>query len=222
MAQPNPPVTLPNVYAVIFEMENIAIPAQKWRNTYDIFSSTTPAATDQILNDLASYQIRMTWSDSIVVGMKVYRWVRGAPPYPNGLPLFSTAMNTTGMAPTAWVANAGDIAAGGEVCLSVERLHGGQGKVGRLFHRSIPRQPDLQATSGGKWFIGVGSPFTVTQYQSIMTPYLNEYFVTGTSAQKLVIVQYSPKHQTVSGYQVATNFVMVGVTTNKQGRKNKK
>lgn len=224
MPGPVPPLFLPSVYSIVYEMQNIADPALKWRNTYDFHSPALPTPADPIFTALTNLQHSMTWSDSTLIEARVYNWAKGAPPYPTGLPIFTIPLHSPGGAPLAWSANAGDTAAGGEVVLRVDRAHGGVGKPGRLFYRSIPRAADIQAISGGKWSIPGGSPFQPSQFATIKTATgINNFFQGGSSTTgNLVVVQYSPKHQTVSGYAVISDLIFVGVTTNKQTRKNKK
>ena len=224
MAGPVPPVTLPTVYTAIYEMVNHADPTIKFRNTYDFHSPTIPTPADPLFAALTGLQSSMTWDDCDMIEVRVYPWSRGPNTYPSGLPIFTIPVNAPGAAQIAWAITTTDVANGGEVCLRIDRAHNGIGKPGRLFYRTIPRASDVQAVSGGRWSIVSGSHFDSAHFDSIKTNTgIKTYLVGGGSTNSfLAMVQYSPKHKVVNGYELLTDFVFRGVTTNKTTRKNKK
>lgn len=221
-----PPVLYPGVYTIICEMENTSDPTIKWRNTYDFQCVTPPTNTSSLMDNVMHFQDSMTDDDSTFVEMRVYNWSKGANPYPTGLPLFVRTVNAPGDATAAWGRLSHVPAAGGEVCLNIARRASGAVKPGRFFFRSTIRDEDVQSLSGGKWtFTSIGAGlFTQTQLDSIVSlSGLSANLLGGTDANnKLVLVPYSKLHGTHGTAEPVANIVMVGVTTNKQTRKNKK
>jgi hypothetical protein len=217
-------VTLPGTYELIVEKFNTTDPTKTWRNTWTITATTVPAETGNIVGAIQAFEIACCWNDSTVGTFKLYNWARGRQPYPDGEPLWERVLDTAGGAHTAWgyLDELPLPAAGGEVVVRVDRLTSG-GKPGRLFFRSIPRDIDITAVSGGRWTVDTGRPITDASLQSIVTgSAINEFFGGGSSGQQLTVVRYSKKTNTVNGIAPVTSMHFIDVTTNRQTRKNKR
>jgi hypothetical protein len=220
------PVTLPGVYTMLVEYANTSDPSKTWRNTYDFFQSSLPQIGDSFANAMRQWAISMIHADAHLAKVAVYNWAKGRQPYPTGQPIWSESLTTAGTAEVAWVYPGGYVPApvGGEVVLRVDREHAGGARPGRLFLRTLLQEADLQsAGSGEKWTITLVSPITQAHLNSIvagagLTGFLNQT-PPGTG---LCVVQYSPKTNVVHGFIPQTSFTLIGASTNKQTRKNKK
>ena len=220
------PLTYPGVYTIVCEMENTANTAIKWRNTYDFVAAVTPTDSNPIMDNVMHFQDSMTDPDSTFVEMRVYNWAKGAQPYPDGLPLFVRTVNAPGDAVAAWGRGSATPAAGGEVCLNIARRASGPVKPGRFFFRSTIRDADIESISGGRWTFTTGGAalFTQTALNTIVADSgLAANLLGGVDpTNKLVLVPYSKLHGTHGTFEVVSSIVLIGVTTNKQTRKNKK
>lgn len=220
------PQTLPGVYTFIVEYQNIAQPSVQWRNTYDFFQSSLPQVGDSIANALRQWAQSMIHADARMFKASVYNWAKGRLPYPQGQPIWSESLNVTGTAETAWSYPSGyvPLPVGGEVVLRVDREHFGGARPGRLFLRTLLQEADLQSPgSGQKWTLTTVSPITQAHLNSIVTGSgLNNFLNQTAPGTGLCVVQYSPHTQTVHGFLPMTSFLLVGPSTNKQTRKNKK
>ena len=217
------PVTLANAYDAIVTYQNIGDPAVRWRNTYTFHSDTVPIPGAGIVGAIGTFAVGMVHSDVELVELSVYNWSRGRLPYPSGSPLFSTISANPGLADSHWphlttpyTANAG------EVSLRSDHQPQTAGKPGRSFFRALLGAGDITAISGGRW--SLKSPVSTAGLQSDMEALLTvstlkTYMSAGApGGQELVVVRFSKKLNAVFGSTLVTDFVVLGVTTNKNRR----
>lgn len=221
---PLAPVTLANVYEMIFTMENTAT-GKQWRNSYSFYSPSTPVSGDNAADHLYRMQIAMVRSDSKIVKQACYAWARGTQPYPLGMPIWEATLAAVGTADAAWLGLVDPTyePTGGEVCLRMDHEPLAGNKPGRTFFRGFLGKLDISATTVGKWvLIALIGAFQAVLDTILASSNVNDLFASGASPQKLVVVRYSPKTNTVHGYTAVTAFTLIGATTNKVNRKSKK
>lgn len=218
------PIPLANVYACIGIVRSGSDSTIKWRLTQDIFSSTTPTAGDTVFSDLSDFWAAMVWDADVLEEIRVYNWVLGTQPYPNGLPIFVIPYNISGSASGDWTTAAPPQPyCGNDVVLRIDKFHNGIGKPGRSFMRNLLRDNDIVGDGGVQWSLNPLSVFKQSQLNTIVTATgWGTHFASGSSAVKGVVVQASRKHDTVSGYGVITSLNLIGASTNKPTRKSKK
>jgi hypothetical protein len=219
------PVTLPGVYTAIIEVANTNDPSKTWRNTYDFFQSSLPQPTDPIANGLRQWQVSHTHTDAHLSKMAVYNWSKGRQPYPLGQPIWSQSLTTVGDAATAWgyPLPYTVLAVGGEVVLRVDREHPGGFRPGRLFLRALINEGDVSVVgSGEKWGLTLSSPLTQAHLNSIVAGSIGSFLNQTPPSTGLCVVQYSPKTNVVHGFIPQSSFLLIGASTNKQTRKNKR
>lgn len=217
-------VPLPNVYACIGIAHSGSNPAIKWRLTQDIHSAVVPTAADIVFSDLSDFWLAMIWDTDVLEEIRVYNWVLGTQPYPEGLPLFVIPYNLNGSASGDWVHTPSTTPqAGNDVVMRIDKEHNGIGKPGRSFMRNLIRSSDIVAADGSPWTFVSGTPFTQEHLDSIVASTgWGTHFSSGSASANAVVVQASRKHDTVAGFGIITELALVGVSTNKPTRKGKK
>jgi hypothetical protein len=213
------------VYTLVIENSLISDPAQKWRNTFDFSNATVPHPLDGVVTSLTALSNTFIHSDSQTDKVTCYNWAKGRQPYPNGTPIFERLFGTPGSADTAWTPplSTGYEPQGGEVVFRVDHAPVGGGRPGRSFFRAFLGSEDIQSTSGGKWFLSASLSSFQTKLDSIITSTgLAPYLGGGLAGTAVVVVRYSPKTNIVHGAVNVEELNAIGVSTNKQTRKNKK
>jgi len=225
---PIPPpgfVTQPGTYDLIVTMQNNLNTAIKWRNTYTFTAPAVPSAVSPIVTGLTRYTQAMCPVNATVVSAACYNWARGRQPYPLGQPVFTEVLNQAGTTAGDWgyTIQAGSYYMAGEVAMRIDHIPALGGRPGRNFFRSMIMDVQLNALVGGSWTLEQPTPFTQTQLQNIIVMAgLVPFFAPGAAVEKLVIVRFSPKTGVVHGSSQVESFGLVGVTTTKINRKNKK
>lgn len=218
------PVVLSNVYDIVVTFENLADPTITWRNTFTVFSPDTPVHDTTIALAISGFCKAMIWPDSAVVKVACYSWGRGSHPYPSGSALWENVGSVEGTADSNWPhLNATHHPAGGEVALRVDHATAAIGRPGRSFFRTLLGKDDITALSGGKWT----TVPTIVNLQTdllgvLAASTLGSYFGGGSGGQYLTIVRYSPKTNTVHGNVPVSSFQVIGATTSKRFRSNKR
>lgn len=218
------PIPLANVYACIGIVRSGTNPDVKWRLTQDIHAAVVPTPSDIVFSDLSDFWLAMIWNLDVLEEIRVYNWVLGAQPYPAGLPIFVIPYNLNGSAAADWGTGAPPIPyCGDDVCLRIDKFHDGVGKPGRSFMRNLLRDNDIVSSAPGPWVLNPMSVFTQANLNTIVTSTgWGTHFASGSAAAQAVVVQASRKHETVSGFGHVTSLNLIGATTNKPTRKNKK
>lgn len=221
---PLSPVTLANVYEMIFTMQNVAT-GKQWRNSYTFYSPATPVSGDNAADHLYRMQIAMVRLDSQIVKQACYNWARGTQPYPLGMPVWEATLANPGTADADWstVLDPAYEAVGGEVVVRVDHEPLTGNKPGRSFFRGLVGKNDVASTTVGRWLLIA----LIAALQAVLDAitsgsHVNDMFAGGSSSQKLVVVRYSPKTNTVHGYTLVTGLKLIGASTNKLTRKNKR
>ena len=217
--------TLPGVYEFIAEFANHTNPNITWRNTVTFRSTATPTITSPIVTALNEFFMRMAQPDTDYVKRSVYNWARGAQPYPQGLPLFTDSTVVACIGDTVWDSALGSTykPTGGEVCMRVDHESGSPGKPGRNFFRGLLGEDNIASLSGGQWFLLIAIAVLQTILDNIShTVGLDVFFGAGSGGTQLGTVRWSKVHLTAPTFQPTTSFRIMGVTTNKRTRKNKK
>lgn len=218
------PVTLPNVYDLIVTKANHGDPSIRWRNTMTFFSLSVPTPTTPIVAAILGWNNGSTWPDTDLVEVSCYNWSRGRLPYPTGTAIFTETLSLPGTANTVWTHLGSPYdPVGGEVCLRIDHIPEAPGRDGRTFLRGLLGSLDIAAISGGRWIL----TSTVANLQANLNSLnsltaLDAHFSSGLSSDKLVIVRYSPKTETVHGSDEVAALSVVGVTTNKRSRANRR
>jgi len=220
------PVTLLNVWTLIYEYQNIADPTNTWRNTFDFFDGTAvPTATDHIVTSLNAFTNSMLHASDQSVKVSCYAWAKGRQPYPSGEPIFTFTQAVPGVAAAIWYPPmTGSFSpTGKEVVARIDHEPTLGGKPGRSFLRRFFGILDIAGSAEGDWIIPGGAPGYDSVLQGVITSTgLNEHLNGGTSNVKLAVVRYSPKTNVVHGYSNINSLKFIGVTTNRATRKNKK
>lgn len=223
---PIPPpgyVTFPGAYDVIFEYHNVTDPTIFWRTTWTIVDNAPPTWPGGILGALQAYVTAMVHSDVLVDKLSVYNWARGRLPYPLGTPLFIQPLSLIGQADGNWPALSTPYTpAGGEVCLRVDKIASG-GKNGRNFHRALLGEDDISALSGGRISTVASVAVLQTQHDTIVTNAgLHSFMLPAATTTGLIVMRFSEKTGVVHGYSMLSSMSVIGATTNKLNRKNRK
>jgi hypothetical protein len=225
MPGPLAPVSLANVYDLIITMRNIANPDITWRNTYTFYSPTVPVVADPFPQHAVVFQQNMIWADCEIVEVSCYNWSRGTQPYPSGMPLWTIIVAYAGTAVTHWGAQlqTPHVATGAEVVMRLDHSPAVGNKPGRNFYRGLLGMGDVASISVGKWILIIAIAILQAILDTIgNTTLFYQHLAAGASAQKLVVVRYSPKTHTVHGYTPVTAINLIDVTTNKKSRKNRR
>lgn len=217
-------VTLPGAYDMIVKFGNIADPQLQWRSTYTFLSDTTPVLDVGIVLAIRNFAQMTIHSDSHMTGYDVYNWARGRQPYPLGSPVIATTGSLVGTADTSWTPLVGTyLPNGGEVCMRMDHITTGQGKPGRSFLRGLLGEHDVISVTGGKWTLVAGqAPWQTALAANVTSSGLGAYMLPTATSKVLCVVRYSAKLGVVHGSSGINQFQIIGVTTNKQTRKNKK
>jgi len=219
---PVPPVTLGGVYSAIVKIQNLANPQVQWRNSWDFISPAAPTPGTNIIAAILDFQQQCIHSDAQIVDISAYHWARGRQPYPQGMAIFTEPVQLVGTADAGWGFSSGEyVPLGGEVVARIDHTPNVGNKPGRTFLRGLIGKNEVSALSGGRYSMVSGSPVTNTKLQQVLTnSTLAGYIGTQTAGQQLCIVRYSRKTGTVTGNVSVSGFVLMGVSTNRQTRKN--
>lgn len=219
-----PPVTLPGAYDHISTFQNIANPTEKWRATMTFAAPAVPGPSTPIVQAIEGFMSTVVHSDAQIIQHSVYNWARGRQPYPLGTPIFTITGAVPGVAGAEWTALASPyIPAGGEVVLRIDHEPVGGGRPGRNFFRALLGKSDVSSTSGGKWILVPTVLALQVNLATILTATSLATFLNGgVGGARLIIVRYSPKTNIVHGETDVSTLQVVGVTTNKLSRKNRR
>lgn len=218
------PVTLPGAYDIIFGVHNFDDPAIKWRQTFTFQSTISPVIGEGIVEALATFSNACVRSDSVNDSIAIYNWARGRQPYPTGDAVAVDTLSVAGSAASHWPhLNSTYDPAPGEVCLRIDHAPSVGSKPGRSFLRGLLGEADITSLTGGAVLLVP----TVTNLQAdlntlLSTSGLSAYFGSGTGGQRLCIVRYSPKTNVVHGAVDVNGFNVIGATTNKRQRRNRR
>lgn len=218
------PVTLANAYEAVVEYALISDPTITWRNTYSYHSNTTPVEGAGLPAALATFVGGFAWPDTNLVKLTHYNWARGRQPYPSGEPIFVDPVNAACVANTIFTSLATPHhPTGAEVVFRMDHFATSGGRPGRTFIRSLLGMGDVTAVSGGKWTLVPSLASLQAEMSSALAGSgLGAYFDAGSGGQWLSIVRYSPKTNVVHGDVQIAEWSLVGPTTNRSARKNKK
>jgi hypothetical protein len=216
--------TATGVYDAIFEFTNNAAPLDKWRTTLTYIQTIVPSPTDAFIIAIEGVWKAFVHPDVTLSTITVYNWSRGALIYPAGSPIFTKTTNVVGTADTNWPHLAPLYSPnGGEVCLRMDHEPTTGGKPGRSFLRALLGEDDVSAQSGGRWILNPTLANLQSDLNGILTGGgLMPYFGAGLGGTIIGIQRFSKKHSVVGPFVPCTGFTLIGVTTNKLTRKNKK
>jgi hypothetical protein len=217
----------PNVYDLISHFHNTAQPQDKWSVTTTFYSPTTPTATDAIITAIRAYLQVFARPDSTLASDACYNWSRGANVYPAGLPVFTSVLNMTGTAnSSSWPSSltAQYVPAGAEVVFVVAKNTNGRSRPGRNFFRGFLGKAEIQAATGGKWVLvpslsGMQTDLNAIESATGLAVYVGNI---PNTAPHLVVQPYSKKHGTVGIPVPVVAQAVIGASTSKLNRRNKR
>jgi hypothetical protein len=215
------PVFLTDAYEMIISYQNTSDPTLKWRNTWEIFSTSAPLPTDPLVSNLILLGLAFADASVTLETISCYAWARGTVPYPEGSALWVKTVGSACTAGSDWgTVRASYIAGDKSLCLRIDKEPFGSGRPGRNFIRGLIGTSDVSAIAGGRWQLDHTPASWNTALAVILTDAnIPQYFSGGASSIKLIIVRYSAKTNTVHGYAEVTGLNIIGATTAKGNRK---
>jgi hypothetical protein len=227
---PLPPggLTLPNVYLVIghFVAQD---GVNTWRLETTIFQgSGTPAPTDAIITSIKNYYLDNLITTCKLDRLELRRRTWGNVPFSTQAAIWESTVGSFGNKVTSYGAE-GSAGVGKEVVAFIRITNTGP-KPGKQFIRGLLDNGDVYAEAGGQWIflVGGGGPnVTNTKYQTILASTGMTGYFGGTADPRICVSHFSLKEYdadpTKLPFETSVNsMALVGVTTNKATRRNKK
>lgn len=216
------PLTLANVYTLLAHFQETGNPAVTWRSSIDMYATAQPQPTDAIIVAMQNFWTKNLRSDCELLQVELRAWTHGGPqPFSLKYPLWRNVVSLVGTKNTTYGNQGAPV--GGEIVAYAQKLIGTGAKPGKMFIRALLDLYELVAAPGGRWAINL-APGNVTpaHFHSLTVAGVIDGFFGAAKNPGFVEVHVPNKGAGPASYDVITDIQLIGVSLNKQTRKNKK
>jgi hypothetical protein len=222
-----PPFTFANHFQVVGHFIGADI-TEKWRTELTVVGTTQPAPTDPIILAIRDYYRHNLRDDCQLAEIELRAWTFGPQPLAGRGSLWVLPLNLSGEKTVTYGGMQASPQLTGKEVVAFVKINTTGGKPGKQFIRQLYDLGDIGAVAGAPWETLPTARVTPATYLVEANATLSPYFG-GSTNPGLCVVHFSKKNYNANPVTAnlpfstgTSSMTLVGPTTNKPTRKNKK